>query len=461
MLKSCIRQWFLAGILVAVTCGAAMAARPSAWTVDDLLSSPTPFALGHRGYGANDGEDPTRPLANTLDAFHQAFTDGIRVVELDLQQTADGKVVVYHDDYLADFTCIRSLTYDELLARKPEIPLFRAVLNSCRHFSRVEDLSGILFAEIKVPVPLCDGANTSAQAEISESALVAAVIADIRQAGMEDQVILNSGSPTILRQVALQAPEIKRALTLNVLQLLTPEQVAAALHLPVVLIPKNDFGLAWYNIGSIARLPAIPSFPAFIGLSLAVGSRAVSLDKLVLFQAGAGAPNVVAALHGAGLKAVVWTIENGSEWDFVAGAGADGITTNDIALGLARQAPLPAPSALLSDGASRTAGDAGFDSRGGGPVQKLALSLSGPSPSRDGTARLRFALPGGADVALALYDISGRRIATLVDGPRAAGEYDEVWRLTDDSGRPVAPGVYLAAIRAGASQATLRVVVVR
>jgi len=458
MLRSCFKQLFLACGLLVVTWGAATAAKPSAWNVDDLFSSPAPFAVGHRGYGANDGEDPARPLANTLDAFHQAFTDGIRIVELDLQQTADGKVVVFHDDYLEDFTCISSLTYDELLARKPQIPLFRSVLNSCRHFGYKGPLSGILFAEIKVPVPLCDGANTSAQAQISESALVAAVIADIRQARMEDQVILNAGSPTILRHVALQAPEIERALTLNVLQLLTPEQVAAVLHLPVVLIPKNDFGLAWYNIGPIARLPRIPSFPGFIGLSLAVGSRAVSLDKLVLLQAGGAAPSLVAALHGAGLKTIVWTVDAASEWDFIASAGADGITTNNIALGLARQALLPAAADLSP---SRTARTAGSESRGEGPPQKLALYLSGPSPSRDGTARLHFALPEAAEVELAVYDISGRRVATLVDGARAAGEYDEVWKLGDDSGRPVAPGIYLAAIRSGADQVTQRVVVVR
>ena len=166
--------------------------RHAAWSVADLFASPPPYALGHRGYGA-DAFDPLPPLENTLDAFHQAFRDGIRVVELDLQRTADGKIVVFHDDFLEDFTCVSALTYDQLLARRPQVPLFRAVLNSSRHFGFGEDLSGIVFAEIKVPVPLCDGANTSEQAEVSESALVTAVVADIRRARMEDQVILNCG----------------------------------------------------------------------------------------------------------------------------------------------------------------------------------------------------------------------------------------------------------------------------
>src|SRR5262245_39228422 len=135
------------------------------WSVADLYASSPAYALGHRGYGA-DVDDPAGPHENSLDAFHQAFQDGIRVIELDLQRTADGKVVVFHDDYLSDFTCVSSLTYEELLVREPQAPLFRSVLNSNRHFGGGDCLSGVLFAEIKVPVPLCDGANTSKQAEV-------------------------------------------------------------------------------------------------------------------------------------------------------------------------------------------------------------------------------------------------------------------------------------------------------
>ncbi len=469
MLKPCSKTWLLVCGLLALTWGAAAADKPSAWTANDLFASPTPYALGHRGYGANDGEDPSRPLANTLDAFHQAFGDGIRVVELDLQRTADAKVVVYHDDWVgADSTCVSSLTYDELLVQKPEVPLFGAVLNSCRHFGYGACLSGIVFAEIKVPIPFCDGANTSSQAEASESELVAAVVAEIRKARMEDQVILNSGSPTILRQAALQAPEIKRALTLNVLQLVDPALVPALTGMPVALIPKNDFGLPWYNVGEIARLPSFwrsgesgaQIFQRFVMTTLAVGSRAVSLDELVLFQAGAGAPTIVAGLHGVGLKVVVWTIASAADWSFAAQAGADGITTNDIALGLARQAPLPGCTEVAVANSPSLAPTPDARARGSSARPELALELSGSNPSRDGSARLRFALPERSAVELAVYDISGRRIAKLMSGTCAAGEHEAAWRLSDDGGRPVASGVYLASLRVGARQLTRRVVVV-
>jgi glycerophosphoryl diester phosphodiesterase len=444
--------------------------RSPAWTIEDLFASPAPYAMGHRGYG-EDAYHPLPPLENTLDAFHQAFRDGIRVVELDLQQTADGKVVVFHDDYLEDFRCVRSMTYDELLARHPQVPLFRAVLNSSRRFGHDDRLSGLLFAEIKVPVPLCDGANTSEQAEVSESALVAAVVADIRQSRMEDQVILNSGSPSILKRAAEQAPEIERALTLNVLQLLTPAEVEAITRLPVVKIPKNDCGLDWYNIGPIARLPAMPGsngnerFGSFIGVAVGCArSSAVSLDKRALLQNPAAAPVMVGAVHGAGLEAIAWTVDSQAEWDLLASAGVDGITTN-IALGS------PSHRCPNRGRTGHRHGDDGDDDRRrdrdnerdarsracrpGGQDLRLALDPPRGGPSHDGSVLVRFALPDGAPARLELLDIAGRRVASSEVGSLGPGRHEF------PLGRALPSGIYLVRLDHPQGQARAKVAVVR
>lgn len=317
-------------------------------SAEDMAGPHAPYAVSHRGFGANDGGDPSRPIENTLDAFRAAFRAGVRVVELDLRRTADGKIVVLHDEVLAHGTCVSALTYAELRARRPYVPLFRSVLDASRELAPGGFPGGAIFAEIKVPRPGCDDANTSEQAAVSEGALVAAVIADIRQARMAGRVILNSESPSILRQAAIQAPGIRRALTLHVMQLLKPAAVAAITGLPVVKIRKNDCGLDWYNIGTIARLPAMPGadfaqrFGSFIAVTLAGDlAQTVSLDKRVLFQAGNAAASLAAAVHANGLELIVWTVDSRAEWDFVARAGVDGITTNNVALGLANQAPLP------------------------------------------------------------------------------------------------------------------------
>lgn len=465
----------LSVVLCALAPAAARADRPDrgdresgspAWTIDDLFTAPAPYAVGHRGYG-EDAYHPLPPLENTLDAFHQAFQDGIAVVELDLQRTADGKIVVFHDDYLEDFRCVSSLTYAELLAREPQVPLFSAVLNSSRRFGHADRLSGLIFAEIKPPIPLCDGANTSELAEVSESALVAAVVADIQRARMEDRVILNSGSPSILARAAEQAPEIKRALTLNVLQLLTPAEVEAITRLPVVRIPKNDCGLDWYNIGPIARLPAMPGsngnerFGSFVGVALGCArSRAVSLDKRALLQNPAAAPAMVGAVHGAGLEVIAWTVDSQVEWDLLANAGVDGITTNNIALGIASQAPLPGHVAGLSHRHGED-GDRGRGARGAGratlAAQDLRLALEPPrgGPSRDGALQVVFTLPDGAPARLELMDIAGRLVAASEVGSLGPGRHEF------PLGRGLASGIYLVRLSHPQGQARAKVAVVR
>ena len=427
---------------------------PGGWNVADLFASPTPYAVGHRGYGA-DAFDPSGPMENSLDAFHQAFQDGIRVVELDLQRTADGKVVVFHDDFLQGFACVSAMTYDELLARHPQVPLFRAVLNSSRHFGFEGTLSGIIFAEIKVPVPLCDGANTSEQAGVSESALVAAVVDEIRRARMEDRVILNSGSPSILEQAARQAPEIRRALSLDALQLLTPEQACNILppDLCPVLIPKNNCGLEWYNIGPIARLPRYLSFPQFVGTALASArSSAVSIDRRVLLQNPAAAPAIVAAVHGAGLEAIVWTVNTEPEWNVLAGAGVDGITTDNIALGLARQAPIPAPAAQAVMFGTRTALTAAAEEVAG---PRLELYPARTNPSRDGAVQIDFMLPDADPARLELVDVAGRMVETREVGSLGPG------RHAFTLGRELRPGMYLVRLSHPRGEMRTKVAVVR
>jgi len=44
----------------------ASASDPEVWTVDDLLASPSPYALGHRGYGVSTCADPTRPIESRV-----------------------------------------------------------------------------------------------------------------------------------------------------------------------------------------------------------------------------------------------------------------------------------------------------------------------------------------------------------------------------------------------------------
>lgn len=56
---------------------------------------------------------------------------------------------------------------------------------------------------------------------------------------------------------------------------------------------------------------------------------------------------------------------------------------------------------------------------------------------------------GTAGVFLELFDVSGRRVAVLVDGPMAAGEYTVPWDGRGEDGGLVASGVYFARLAVG------------
>lgn len=82
---------------------------------------------------------------------------GISVVEVDVQLTGDGEVVVFHDDYLPDLACLKDLTLAELQARLPFVPSLQAVLNQARKFNeRSGPLRGLIIVELKAAAPFCD-----------------------------------------------------------------------------------------------------------------------------------------------------------------------------------------------------------------------------------------------------------------------------------------------------------------
>lgn len=87
------------------------------------------------------------------------------------------------------------------------------------------------------------------------------------------------------------------------------------------------------------------------------------------------------------------------------------------------------------------------------------LAASRPNPVRR-EAALAFALPAAGRASLVVYDVTGRRVRTLLDGERAAGAHEVRWdRAADDGGR-VPAGVYFYRLSAGGRNLSRRMVVV-
>jgi hypothetical protein len=95
---------------------------------------------------------------------------------------------------------------------------------------------------------------------------------------------------------------------------------------------------------------------------------------------------------------------------------------------------------------------------GGSPlVARTELKGSAPNPFNPFT-HIRFAVRGRGPVDLAIYDLAGRRVRTLVSGEQlAGGEYSLPWDGRSDAGRIQASGTYLIRFEAEGVENTQKI----
>jgi hypothetical protein len=82
--------------------------------------------------------------------------------------------------------------------------------------------------------------------------------------------------------------------------------------------------------------------------------------------------------------------------------------------------------------------------------------VAAPNPFQTLTT-IRCSMPEAGPATLAINDVAGRRVRTLLDGIVGAGESRFVWDGRDDAGRAVASGVYFYRLQAAAKSHTGRV----
>jgi glycerophosphoryl diester phosphodiesterase len=140
-----------------------------------------PLVIAHRGFSSRFTE-------NTLPAVRAALELGVDYVEIDVHETSDGEVVVFHDYRLNRLCGVRGRVRDTTLARfkrlNPDIPTLAEVLRHCRGKARV-------LIEIKRATPR----------------KVAGVIEAL---GMEKEVIVFSLSIRTMKLLAEANPRIPR-----------------------------------------------------------------------------------------------------------------------------------------------------------------------------------------------------------------------------------------------------------
>jgi len=221
----------------------------------------------HRG-------DRSRAEDNTLEAYRLAVEAGADGVEMDVRRTADGVLVMNHDDRRPGFPPIVEMTFPEIREQIPSMPTF------------VETLASMpsdvwLNVEIK---------NFPDEADFQDDrTTVSRVLETIIEYDTPGRILLSSFDPVTMQRAAEIYPDMLRA---------------QLVRLPTEL----DLGIA---------------------AALSQGAHAVNPEFAHVADDPAG---TISTIHNAGLKTIVWRVDLPADIDMLFDAGADGVITDDPAL---------------------------------------------------------------------------------------------------------------------------------
>lgn len=227
---------------------------------------------------------------NTIAAFDHAMALGVDGLELDVQLSRDGVVVVHHDATLSRTTDlvgpVAGKTADEL-ARADAACRFRASIPSSRPWAGdgpvgVPSLADVLqrYRDARVIIEL----------KQNHRALAEAVLAAVRTADADERVCLGSFGRRVLRVVRQMAPHVATSAA--------REEVRWALYRSWVRWPVSRVQYSGYQV------------PEWAGATRVVSRR------------------FVRDAHNAGLGVQVWTVDSPDDARRLLDWGVDAIITD-------------------------------------------------------------------------------------------------------------------------------------
>jgi glycerophosphoryl diester phosphodiesterase len=162
-----------------------------------------PLVIAHRGDSAHRPE-------NTLASFASALELGADLVELDVQLTRDGAVVVIHDPTLERTTSgrgdVREMALREVRALSAGFPSRFGAAYAGERVPTLPEVLGLVRERARVMVEIKPDSVT----DDADSGIEARTVEHVRRAGMEKDVALISFSRRALLRCRDMAPEIAR-----------------------------------------------------------------------------------------------------------------------------------------------------------------------------------------------------------------------------------------------------------
>jgi glycerophosphoryl diester phosphodiesterase len=161
-----------------------------------LFDLPTPYVIGHRGSSAGAPE-------NTLSAFELTAFQGAPAIELDAKLTADGHVVVIHDQTVDRTTNGRGRVTEMTLAELRELDAgewFDDVFKNER-IPTLDEVFATVGRRLFINVELTNYATPN-------DGLVPAVVDLVRKHQLQDYVMFSSFFPRNLQKAHDLLPEV-------------------------------------------------------------------------------------------------------------------------------------------------------------------------------------------------------------------------------------------------------------
>ena len=233
-----------------------------------------PFVIAHRGDSAHRPE-------NTLASIASALELGVSAVEIDVQLTRDGRVVVIHDPSVDRTTSgrgdVRQLTLAEIRALSAGYPSRFGSAYQGEHVPTLAEVLGLLRDRARALIEI----KRESVTDDATGGVEALTIAEIRRLDMADKVALISFDQRAILRARELAPEISRG---RIFGRTTPVELLAD-----------------------AR---------------ATGSEVVMPHKSLLSEA------LVTPAHEAGLKVATWVVDDPEELKPLARFGLYGVGSN-------------------------------------------------------------------------------------------------------------------------------------
>lgn len=91
---------------------------------------------------------------------------------------------------------------------------------------------------------------------------------------------------------------------------------------------------------------------------------------------------------------------------------------------------------------------------------RFELLQNYPNPFNPATT-IRFTIPATQRVKLVIFDILGRKVKTLLDEKMVAGHHQIMWKGKDQSGQPVASGVFFFRLQSGEFEKSRKMILLR